>query len=175
MSYLKKIFQHHKLINPLKRGGFVKTSPNHKLIIPLTRNRPKQPDLIEPNLWAKFDSDTFDGIHLLGYLAKNEKQIPSVNCSFTISSISNDGTWTETPIVTVFGTQAGNVFKAIVSQAVLNPIELDSEVTLSILMSLDSVGIKYNKKIYINHLGVYDSIFRLRQDVEFLDISKVDE
>lgn len=159
----------------MKRSLVTKTAPLHKFIIPLTRNRPKKVESIEPNLWVKFDSDTFDGIHILGYLSKNEKHIPAANCSFSISSVSNDGTWAETPIITVFGTLSGNVFKAIVPQSSLNPVELDGEVTLSISMSLESVGVKYNKKIYVNHLGVYDSIFRLRQDVEFLDISKVDE
>jgi len=35
-------------------------------------------------------------------------------------------------------------------------------------------GRTYKNKIYINHLGVYDSIVRLKNDIEFLDISKQD-
>jgi hypothetical protein len=126
-------------------------------------------------LAAKFDSENFDGIHMISYLEKDSEILNIGTCTFNVYQVSVDSNWTETLITTVVGTTIANRSIAIVNQIDLNPTELDGEFTLAISCDLIRQGLKFTKKIYVNHLGVYDSIFRLRQDVEFLDITKVDE
>jgi hypothetical protein len=126
-------------------------------------------------VWAKFKSSDFDGINLIAFLNKNNKKATIGSCLFKIYSISNDDSWTETLINQTTINGPTNSAKLHLSEASLTPLELDGEFTISVEVILTIRDKKYNKKIYINHLGVYDSIFRLRQDVEFLDITKVDE
>lgn len=175
MSYLKKIIQHHELINPLKNFLSNVVLANHQLIVPLTRNRKKEDFKIEPSLWVKFDAENFDGIQLIGFLNKNSEIISSANCTFTINTVSIDDLWTETIVTTVPGVNVDNRFIVAVPSSSFGFLDLDGEVTLSVEMSIERMGITYKKKIYVNHMGIYDSIFRLKQDVEFLDITKVDE
>jgi hypothetical protein len=37
------------------------------------------------------------------------------------------------------------------------------------------LGITYRDRIYVNHLGIFDNVTRLRGDVEFLEVTKKDE
>lgn len=175
MSCLKKIIQHHKFVNPLKMGQDNVLSMNHTNIVPLTRNRTKLKSLVEPRLWVKFDSDTFDGIHILGFLADRENEISSTNCNFVINSVSNDGVWAESLVASGAGIPNGTRFTLSVPSSSFGSLSLDSETTLSVTMTIERQGLQYKKKIFVNHLGVYESVFKLRQDVEFLDITKVDE
>jgi hypothetical protein len=37
------------------------------------------------------------------------------------------------------------------------------------------LGLTYRERVYLNHLGIFDSVTRLKRDVDFLSISKKDE
>jgi hypothetical protein len=124
-------------------------------------------------LAAKFDTIDFDGIHLVAELSRGPQALQIGSGTFDIYSISLDGTWSETFLSTVSGSVVDSRITAVVPQSALP--ELDGEVTLCIKCSINRQSDTYTKKIYVNHLGTYDSIVRLRQDVEFLDITKVDE
>lgn len=163
------------LINPLKIQPDFKPIANHQLINPLTRNRPAKNNQIEVTLWAQFNTSSFDGINLVGFLTKNAEPISSSGCIFDIYSVSNDGLWAEFFVASVVGTLSGQKFVASIPQSALNPVELDGDVTLAIKMTLRRASTVFSKKIYVNHLGVYDSIVRLRDEVEFQFITKKDE
>jgi len=124
-------------------------------------------------LAAKFNTVDFDGIHMISELSRDAQPLQIGSGTFEIYSISLDGTWTETFLTTVLGSVSGSKLTASVPQSSLP--ELDGEVTLAIKCSVKRQSDTYTKNVYVNHLGTYDSITRLRQDVEFLDITKVDE
>jgi hypothetical protein len=124
-------------------------------------------------LAAKFDTVDFDGIHIVAELSRESQALQIGSGTFDIYHISLDGTWTETFLSTVSGSVEGSRVTAAVPQSALP--ELDGEVTLAVKCSVRRQSDTYTNKIYVNHLGTYDSIVRLRQDVEFLDITKVDE
>ena len=53
--------------------------------------------------------------------------------------------------------------------------ELSGKQVYSVSVEMSRKRFKFRKKIYVNHLGCFDSIIRLRQSVEHLEIEKVDE
>jgi len=126
-------------------------------------------------VWAKFNTDTFDGIQLVANLYKqNDVLTSSASCVFKIYNISTDQNWTQTLIYTTNGTYNGN-WIATVTQANLGSVDLDGEPTLKIEAVITSQGKEFKSSVYVNHLGIYDSLFRLKQEVEFLSITKKDE
>lgn len=126
-------------------------------------------------VWAKFKTQDCDGINLIAFINKNNKKKQIGSCNFKVFSISVDDNWTETAILNTTLNFPGVSAKLHVPQSTLDPLELDGEFTLSIEAEIKIRNEFYRKKIYVNHLGVYDSVFRLKQEVEFLDITKVDE
>jgi len=126
-------------------------------------------------VWAKFKTVDFDGINLIAFINKNDKKKQIGSCRFKVYSISTDDNWDETLIFDSTIISPGPSAKLHVPQVDLDPLELDGEFTMSVEAEIVVRNKSYKKKIYVNHLGVYDSIFRLRQEVEFLDITKVDE
>jgi hypothetical protein len=129
------------------------------------------------NLWAKFAQNNFDGIHVLSYLEKTGDIVQSTNYTFKIYSISTDSNWAETLVATKPGVALPDgSFKCEVTAAEFpSPIVLDGDLTFAVEVTCNRVRNKYIKKIYVNHLGVYDSIVRLRKKVDFLTITKLDE
>lgn len=172
-----RVLTHNEDIQGLKLGAqnslLVQKSEDQAILFRYYR----KPPTYAANVWAKFASDDLNGIHLMGYLQKNNDDIiHAANCTFKIYEISTTSTWAETLRATVSGVaQPDGKFTADIPQATLNPTELDGEITLAIEMTLKRFNRTYKKKIYVNHLGVYDSIIRLRQAVDFLFITKKDE
>jgi len=127
-------------------------------------------------LWAKFSSDNFDGINCLSKLLKNEKEISAENCTISVFSIENNNTWQETLLNTKVINLQQNVFKIDFSQNELGiNTELLGETTFKLECSITRLGKTFKKVIYLNHLGVYESVFKLQQDVDFLFVTKKDE
>jgi len=134
------------------------------------------PNEVDITLWAKFASDTFDGIHLIAFLEKDNFLLTPGSCTFNIYRVNTDSSWTETFLYSTTGSLSGKKMIASATQANLGATaDLDGELTLAVEALISRAGKSFKRKVYVNHLGVYDSIFRLRQDVEFLDITKVDE
>ncbi len=128
------------------------------------------------NLWAKFNTDTFDGIQMVAWLENKDHEIVSSgSCQFKVYYLDASNNWNQTLIFTGAGTLSNNKWIAAPTQNILGSNnELDGERTLLIEATLTKWGQTYTNKIYVNHLGIYDSIVRLRNDIEFLDISKAD-
>lgn len=147
---------------------------DHQILFSLAR----KPPVYNAHVWAKFDSTDFNGIHLMGYIIKNEKElIHAANCAFRVYDVVLTNTWTETLLYSTTGVQqADGRFIADITQANLGITDwIDGERTFAIEIELSRFKKKFKKKVYVNHLGVYDSIIRLRQEVEYLFLTKLDE
>lgn len=166
-------------VQPLKlrtgRSVVLPLSSNYTSVLFTKAHRAFYPSDIVPEVYAKFNSTSLDGIQLFAFLSNKGTPISIGDASFKVYSISLDGLWTETLITTTLATIGSNRAVATLTGSQLQGITLDSEVTLAVEVFISRRSDTYTKKVYVNHLGVYDSIIRLRQEVEFLDITKVDE
>lgn len=176
-----------KLIAPNKsnKNSILKMDSNKTFVVNQTK---KWQMLFGPNstftnssqvvkLSARFDDDTFNNIKIIGYLydSKNNTVANSATCTFKIFKINNP-TWTETLITTLNGTQLfNNYFYVNPVLSTLTPLDFFGGDSIMIEATITRLNETYRERIYVNHLGIFDNVFRLRQDVEFLDISKVDE
>lgn len=126
---------------------------------------------------AKFDDDTFSNLKVIAYLydQQNANIGNAATCEFKFYRISGTD-WTESLIDTQYGTiLSNNYFYLHPSNSSLSPIDFYGADSLMIEATIIRSGTTYRDRVYLNHLGVYDNITRLRQDVQFLDITKVDE
>jgi hypothetical protein len=128
-------------------------------------------------LAAELDTSDLASIRLAAYLYNpvSGSIDNSASCTFKIYRVTTPA-WTDDPIHTVNGTlQYNNYWLADVLMSSIPSANLDGDTTLMIEAVVTRLGETYRERIYVNHLGVYDSIVRLRNDVEFLDITKLDE
>jgi hypothetical protein len=132
----------------------------------------RRPERIEFILFAKFNSATLNGLQIVGYLTDN-REIDSVIDEFKIYRIS-DGSWAETFVASVPAIKDGvkNIGTCLQSSLGLN--ELSGAETYLIKTTARRRNRIYIKQVYINHLGCFDSIVRLRQEASFLNLSKAD-
>lgn len=163
----------------LKTGRKLVLTPNndYNSVLFTSRHRATSPKEYQVNLWAKFAQDDFDGIHIRAFIEKDSEIFQSANYTFDVYTVSRDSNWAETFVITKPGViLADGSYKCqVVTSEFPSTVDIDGELTLAIKVNCSRIGRKYTKKIFINHLGVYDSIVRLKQDVEFLDITKLDE
>lgn len=131
-------------------------------------------------LAAQLDTNTLDKIRIIGYLYNpvNGTVDNAASVQFTVYKVADITTpkWDDQPLTTVTGVvQSNNYHFVDILTSSLSGAVLDGDTTLMIEGVATRLGVTYRDRIYVNHLGVYDSIVRLRQDVEFLDITKQDE
>lgn len=125
---------------------------------------------------AKFNEDTFNNIQMIAYLydSKNMSVASSADCVFKIYKISAPD-WTESLVDSINGNLLpNNYFYANPMLSVLPTINFTGGESIMIEVSVLRLGTVYRDRAYFNHLGIYDNVTRLRQDVEFLDITKKD-
>lgn len=128
---------------------------------------------------AELDTNTLDKIRIVGYLYNTTHGSidTAATVSFNIYRVV-DATipkWDDQLITTLSGThQINNYFFQDISISALTGTNLDGETTLMIEAVATRLGSTYRDRLYVNHLGVYDSIVRLRQEVDFLSITKKD-
>lgn len=133
-----------------------------------------------PKIAAEFDNSDRDSIRVIGYLYNTTSGTVdnASTCEFKIFRVATtlSPKWDDVPLYTVFGVQESNsYFFSDIDLSDLPGADLDGDTTLMVEVLITRLGRTYRDRLYINHLGVYDSIIRLRQDVEWLDISKLDE
>lgn len=126
---------------------------------------------------GEFNKDTFDTIRLAAYLYN-----PATGTVSNVSGITfniylvTTPTWTEQFISTVPGSQIyNNYYFADVNVSTLGLIDFSGGDTIMVEVVGNRLTDVYRERLYINHLGIYDNVTRLRQDVDYLDISKLDE
>jgi len=120
---------------------------------------------------------TFNNIELVAYLYEplNAAIASGATCTFKIFRVQPPN-WSEVLIATVNGSVLLNgYFYANPTLASLAPINFFGGDSIMIEATIIRLGVTYRDRVYINHLGIYDNVTRLRQDVEWLDISKLDE
>ncbi len=134
-------------------------------------------DYYKTKVWAKFNGVNFDGIHMVAnLLAPNDKVANSASCVFKVYYVDPSDNWNQTLVYTTPGTLSNKKWIASATQANLGPsTELDGERSLMIEATIMRLGKEYKSSVYVNHLGIYDSLFRLKEEVEFLFITKKDE
>jgi len=114
-----------------------------------------------------------NGIEIQASLFKN-KVITSNLVSTKLYVLADSG-FTKTFIADVTMTESSaGLFVGTVDQATLALNELSGRETYFIECKFSRVRKKYSKGIYFNHLGIYDSVNRLKHETEFLQITKVD-
>lgn len=126
---------------------------------------------------ARFDDTTFDKIKVTAYLydTQNASIANAANCSFKIYKV-NTPDWTETLITTLSGSQLPNSYYYInPTISSLTGVNLDGGDTLMFEATIVRSGTTYRDRVYVNHMGIYDSFIRLKHQVQFLDLTKQDE
>ena len=126
---------------------------------------------------AEFDTNDLDSIRFIAYLYnQNDGSVDNAaTCTFNIYMVGQPS-WVETLLLTTSGTiQFNNYFLSDVNVNSLSPATLDGDTTLMVEAVITRLGDIYRDRVYLNSLGVYDSIIQLRNDVDFLDITKLDE
>lgn len=126
---------------------------------------------------AEFDNSDSNSVRFIAYLFNvvSGSTDNAATCIFKIYKVVAPF-WQETLVNTISGTITGNsYFFADVDLASLSPAELDGDSTLMIEATVTRLAETFKDRIYVNHLGIYDNVDRLRKDVEFLDITKLDE
>lgn len=131
-------------------------------------------------LAAQLDTATLDKIRLVGYLYNPVQGSidNAASVTFRIYKVTDitSPKWEDQLITTLTGDlQTNSYFFKDIDISTLTGANLDGETTLMIEGTAIRLGVTYRERIYVNHLGVYNSILKLRQDVEFLDITKQDE
>ncbi len=146
----------------------------NSIVTKISYEKPQNKDY-NVKAWLRFNSDTFDGVQLVGSLVRGKNTKTIAGCTFKVYSIDLTNSWVETLRTTVSGVAiSGNRFSASVLEAVLAPADLTGEITYKIEVDVVRLGKTYSDVFYFNHLGIYDSFIRLKNDVEFLDITKKD-
>jgi hypothetical protein len=163
---LKLSFTNKKVIAPCAAYNSILTKTSFE--------KPTNKDF-KVKAWLRFNSDTLNGVQMIASLirGKNAKAIGS--CTFKIYSVSVTDNWEELLLVTVSGNEInGNRFSASVPESSLAPTSLTGELTYRMEVEVTRQNKLYTDNFYFNHIGIYDSFVRLKSDVEFLDIIKVD-
>lgn len=140
----------------------------------------KYQDAIErsPFLHVMFDeSYSIDGVRLaIGVLKNKINRAKADFCDYKIFLISNNNTpWNETLVKS--GTLSQNPDKLFLTTLDSTEATVDfiGDQTFRVWARIVIDNKPYYIQKYFNHLGVSDSILKLKQEVEFLDISKLDE
>jgi hypothetical protein len=163
-----KMTTNNSYTQPLKLGLGRKVILSHACdyhsVLLSKRYKPRQD--FEHILWAKFNTGDLEGLYLVAYL----NGFSSDECEFNVYEVSLDGLWDETPVASETATLSNDKFVA----EFLGE-KFDGSKTYAIESKITRLGKEYKKKIYVNHLGIYDSFIRLRNYVEFIDATKGDE
>lgn len=129
---------------------------------------------------AQLDTETLDSIRFIGYLynpvtgAIDSAGGVSFNVYYVTKNISP--TWGDNYITSLTGNlQSNSYYFASTTISSLIGTSLDGDTTLMIEAVATRLGRTYRDRIYVNHLGVYSSIIDLRNDVQFLNATKLDE
>lgn len=125
---------------------------------------------------AKFNEDTFNNIQVVAYLydQRNGTIANATTCSFGLYKVSAPN-WSDVYITTLSGTQQTNQYFYINPTLSVFNLDFLGGDSLMIEATITRLGVTYRDRIYVNHLGIFDNVTRLRNDVDWLDISKLDE
>lgn len=125
---------------------------------------------------AKFDDNTFNNIKIAAYLydQKNASIANADTCVFNLYKTSSS-TWSDDYLTSINGSLLPNSYFFInPTLTTFTGLDFLGGDTIMIEATIIRLGVTYRDRIYVNHLGIFDNASRLRQDVEFLEITKKD-
>ena len=126
---------------------------------------------------AEFDSENFDRIRFSAHLFNPVTgSIDSAStCEFKLYSVVQPG-WFENLVTTFSGTiQNNSIFFSEIALSSVPSLNFLGDDTVAVECILTRLSNTYRDKVYINHLGIYDSLFRLKRKVNYLAVTKLDE
>jgi len=175
-----KMTLNNKYVQPLKlcfkNRHVLSPSSSYNSIVTKISHRACTDQDYKVKAWMRFNSNTFDGIQMIAGLQKGKRFKSIASCTFKIYAFSVDDLWSETLLVTANGSALPDGrFQATATESTLSPVSLDGEITFKLEVDIERSGKTYTDTYYFNHIGIYDSFIRLKQNVEFLDITKLDE
>lgn len=164
---LKVSFNNKKVIAP--------SAAYNSIITKVSYEKPQKRDY-QVKAWLRFNSDTFDGVQMVGSLVRGKDAKTIAGCTFKIYSVDVTNTWAETLLVTASGTAINQTkFSASAPESALAPTTLTGELTYKMEVEVTRLGKTYSDVFYFNHIGIYDTTVRLRKRIDFLAITKLDE
>jgi len=123
---------------------------------------------------AKFDASTMQGLQIEVSLQSSYRQASVAVSSISIYRVAN-GSYSKTLIGSFSPTLSGQSWVLTLTQSQLGSNELSGAESYYIEASATRRARSFRSVLYVNHLGVYDSITRLRHDLEYNQITKLDE
>lgn len=118
---------------------------------------------------GEFDTSDFNSARFTAYLMQDNNTVLSAStCTFNIYSVGSPG-WVETLLHTQTGSvQGNNYFFADITEATLGVL-LDGDPTLMVEAVIVRLGKTYKNRVYLNQLGIYDSFFKLKRQVNIIE------
>lgn len=161
-------------ISPIgqKTGQLISLSGKYQSTLQKTTRTSFQTPLVL-KLHAQFDSDLMNGIRVIAFMSNDKKISSCIISSISLFYVSTN--WVETFVTSVVPVESNGVFTAYIDQSMLGLNELSGAETYLIDCTATRRNKTFRKKVYFNHLGCFDSINRLRQGFDFLNITKIDE
>lgn len=121
-------------------------------------------------------SQTGDNINLLAYLQKVPPYVLKAgSCTFTVSELLGDGTWSVVQIDTISATENA-LFQwtaTIPAGDVISNVCMGKS-TLKIQASLLQVTKTFKKEIFVNHLGIGEAAQWMRNRLNYVEATKKD-
>jgi hypothetical protein len=109
------------------------------------------------------------------YNKKDSSAYMAIESKFRFYKISGPS-WQEDFITEVTGAHLVNNFHfAEIETDDLVPCVLNGEDSIMIEAQIERKGVLYKDRIYLNHIGIYDSYLRNKKNIDFLRITKLDD
>lgn len=132
-------------------------------------------DDYELKIHAKFNGDSMNGLQVMAGVYKGRDLKSSFISAITLYRVALD-TWVETFITTNAPSEiTPGTFSLNITQATLGLDELSGLETYAVEVVANRKRKKFSQKIWVNHLGCFDSINRLQKEVNYLHSTKLDE
>lgn len=126
---------------------------------------------------AEFNKDDLDSIRVISYLYNpiTGSVDSSATCVFSLYKIVNPN-WSDVFQSSFNGTVLPNSYHYIdVPLTSLSSFNFDGGDTLMIEAVITRSTYTYRDRVYVNHLGIYDSMIQVKKKAEFLELTKLDE
>lgn len=124
---------------------------------------------------GEYDASTLNDMKLVSYLYISNSGATSKaeSCSFRFYRVINS--WTEELITTRAGTELLNGYWFVSMSPSDLGLDLEGSNTLMLEVVVKRLDQTYRDRIYLNAIGIYGNTVKLRNDVDFLDLTKADE
>jgi hypothetical protein len=129
----------------------------------------------EINAHVKFNTDLMKGIQVVAQLEDRGDVRASANPLFKLYRVA-ENSWAETFIDDFVPVEFSHgVWSRGIDQSDIDPNELSGREVYVVEVYLSRKRRTYKKKFWVNHLGAFDSIWRLKRAAEQHEILKLDE